>query len=343
MLIKKSRIPIKQIILTGFLPSFIKVFLYRLKGYKIGKNVSIGFGSIVIGESVQIENNTKIGLFTVLRAKSLKISDNIDIGSLCFFDNVNIEIDQDTRIREKVYVGGIQMHDSSLKIGKRVLILQDTVINPTKPIIIEDDVGIGGSCRLFTHASWQSILKGYPVLFKPIVIQRNTWIAWNVFISPGVTIGENSTIGAGSVVTVNIPPNSLGTGSPFKLAVSGVGKWPRKISEKKQNDLIDNIIEEFLKKLETLKFNVEYSENENYRHIIVDKKHVIIYLMSTIDKLDIINKGKYLTIIYNYDTSNYISSEMTIDLKKRVRFGESPLGEELLKYFSHYGIRFERK
>ena len=164
MLIKKSRIPIKPIILIGFLPSFIKVFLYRLKGYKVGKNVSIGFGSIVIGESVQIENNTKIGLFTVLRAKSLKISDNIDIGSLCFFDNVNIEIDQDTRIREKVYVGGIQMHDSSLKIGKRVLILQDTVINPTKPIIIEDDVGIGGSCRLFTHAS--SNANGIWRLFK---------------------------------------------------------------------------------------------------------------------------------------------------------------------------------
>jgi hypothetical protein len=50
MLIKKSRIPIKQLILYGFLPSFLKKLIYRLKGYKIGKNVSLSLGSVIIGK-----------------------------------------------------------------------------------------------------------------------------------------------------------------------------------------------------------------------------------------------------------------------------------------------------
>lgn len=52
---------------------------------------------------------------------------------------------------------------------------------------------------------------------KPITIEDNCWIGANVLILPGVTIGENSTIGAGSVVNKDIPPNSLAVGNPCKI------------------------------------------------------------------------------------------------------------------------------
>lgn len=52
---------------------------------------------------------------------------------------------------------------------------------------------------------------------KPINIKDNVWIGANVTVLPGVTIGENSVIGAGSVVTKDIPSNVVAVGNPCKV------------------------------------------------------------------------------------------------------------------------------
>ena len=51
----------------------------------------------------------------------------------------------------------------------------------------------------------------------PVNIGDNVWICTGAMILPGVTIGENSIIGAGSVVTKDIPPTSLAVGNPCKV------------------------------------------------------------------------------------------------------------------------------
>lgn len=81
MLIKKNKLPIKEIVLLGLFPSFIKVFIYKLMGYRIGKNVSIGFGSVIIGKNVEIKDNAKIGFITLIRCKKINIGRYVTIGS----------------------------------------------------------------------------------------------------------------------------------------------------------------------------------------------------------------------------------------------------------------------
>ena len=61
MLVKQRRFPVRHILTIGLLPSFLKVIVYRLKGYEVGNDVSIGFGSVVIGQKVRIGKGTKIG------------------------------------------------------------------------------------------------------------------------------------------------------------------------------------------------------------------------------------------------------------------------------------------
>ncbi len=54
-------------------------------------------------------------------------------------------------------------------------------------------------------------------LNKPVFIGKNVWICSNVTILPGVHIGDNSVIGAGSVVTKDIPANVIAFGNPIKI------------------------------------------------------------------------------------------------------------------------------
>ena len=63
----------------------------------------------------------------------------------------------------------------------------------------------------------------------PVTIGDNVWIGGNVSICPGVTIGENSVIGAGSVVLKDVPPNTVAAGNPCRVirtleAENGEGK-----------------------------------------------------------------------------------------------------------------------
>lgn len=78
--------------------------------------------------------------------------------------------------------------------------------------------------------SFEPKKRGNIELIAPITIGDNVWIASGSVICPGVTIGENSIIGANSVVTKDIPPNVLACGAPCNVI--------REITEKDRLDLI---------------------------------------------------------------------------------------------------------
>ena len=56
-----------------------------------------------------------------------------------------------------------------------------------------------------------------PPTADPIMIGNNVWLGARVIVLPGVTIGENSVVGVGSVVTRDIPPRSLAVGTPASV------------------------------------------------------------------------------------------------------------------------------
>lgn len=70
--------------------------------------------------------------------------------------------------------------------------------------------------------------RGIEVIKKPVIIGDNVEIGSNVVILPGVKIGDNSTVGAGAVVTENIPPNSIAVGIPAKVLETRVRKAEEK-------------------------------------------------------------------------------------------------------------------
>jgi acetyltransferase-like isoleucine patch superfamily enzyme len=107
--------------------------------------------------------------------------------------------------------------NASLEIGSNCG-FSGTVIGCFSKIIIEDFVRCGAN-TLITDSDWHldDVRSGLP---KPICIKKNVWLGVNVTVLKGVTIGENSVIGAGSVVTRDIPDNVMAAGNPCQVLKS---------------------------------------------------------------------------------------------------------------------------
>ncbi len=246
MLLDKPRIPLGDILLYGLWPSFLKVLIYRLKGYRIGRGVSIGFGSVICGERVEIGEDTSIGFLTVIRGKELRIGPHVRIGSITFLDTPYIEIGEGTKINEYVYVGGLQFPDSRFVLGRNCQVMQMSFINPAPSIVVGDDSGIGGHCLLFGHSSWQSQFEGYDVEFAPIEIGRSVSLTWRVFVLPGTKIGDGAVIGANSLVHRTIPPRCLAVGFPARV-VAKAPDYPKEVSDEEKLRIFRNIVSEMIR------------------------------------------------------------------------------------------------
>jgi acetyltransferase-like isoleucine patch superfamily enzyme len=245
VLIEKSRVPIRDILLFGLWPSFIKVFLYRLMGYRIGKGVSIGFGSVICAEHVEVGDHTEIGFLTIIRGKEIRIGSYVQIRSTTFLDTPYIEIGEGSRINEQVFVGGLQQADSRFVLGRNCQVMQMTFINPARSVVVGDDSGIGGHSLIFGHSSWQSQFEGYPVNFEAIEIGKNVSLAWRVFVMPGSNIGDGSVVGVNSLVNGNIPPQSLALGYPARV-VSKAPDFPKEIDDEQKVAMFRNIVGEMI-------------------------------------------------------------------------------------------------
>ena len=342
MIKKAKRYPIIKILTIGILPSIIKRNIYRLLGYKIGKNVKIGLGSIICGKEVYINDNSSISFGVIIKVDKLVIGKNVRIHSGSFIDTREVHLDDDSIIGEMVGVGGIRTKQSLLKIGKRCHVFSYSLINPTLPIILGDDSSFGYANYVFTHASWNSILDGYPVVFAPITIGRGVWLPSRVQIFPGVTIGDAAVIGAGSIVTKSIPANSFAVGSPAKIKDES---YPPPIDEEKRNIVLHQIISDFIDHLEYNDYFVKKVPFEEGLKLNIQKgkkTYNIIYL--TKSKSCENNTYDNLLIIDNPNIKiNNENIQMWINLKTKTRFGTSKVGEEFTKFISRYGIRFDRK
>ena len=117
---------------------------------------------------------------------------------------------------------------SKISIGDRVIIRPNTMlfaetdedINLT--IKIENDVMIGAGVHIyinnhkFERLDIPLIEQGYTKC-KPVLLKKGCWLGANVIVLSGVTIGANSVIGAGSVVTKSIPDGVVAAGNPAKI------------------------------------------------------------------------------------------------------------------------------
>jgi acetyltransferase-like isoleucine patch superfamily enzyme len=106
----------------------------------------------------------------------------------------------------------------NIRVGRNVFINQNCTMYDLGGIDIGDDVMIGPNVSLITSGHpLEPSERRAGVTAKPIAIGRNVWIAAGAIVIGGVTVGENSVVAAGSVVTKDVPPNTLVGGNPAKV------------------------------------------------------------------------------------------------------------------------------
>ncbi len=105
----------------------------------------------------------------------------------------------------------------NLRIGKRVFINAGCRFQDQGGITIGDDCLIGHNVVLATLNHDLDPSHRGDLHPAPITLGRNVWVGANVTILPGVTVGDNAVIGAGSLVNKSIPANAVAVGTPAKV------------------------------------------------------------------------------------------------------------------------------
>jgi maltose O-acetyltransferase len=125
------------------------------------------------------------------------------------------DLGDEAHIRPPLYVD----YGTYITVGARTFINYNLTALDVAPIVIGEDCQIGPNVQLLTpvHPLEPQPRRDRLEAARPITIEDNVWIGGGAIICPGVTIGRDSVIGAGAVVTRDIPARSLAVGSPAKV------------------------------------------------------------------------------------------------------------------------------
>lgn len=125
------------------------------------------------------------------------------------------EVGEGVDVRPPLHVD----YGTHISIGPRTFVNYGCVFLDVARITIGADVQIGPGVQLLTpthpldpeprRAKWEAA--------APIALGDNVWLGGGVIVCPGVTIGENTVVGAGAVVTKDLPPNVVAVGNPARI------------------------------------------------------------------------------------------------------------------------------
>lgn len=164
---------------------------------------------------------------------------------LCFDLNQCRPSDQETRVAIlRQLIGTIKGnfnilspfycdYGSRITIGNNFFANYDCKIIDGAEVIFGDDVRIGPNCCFATanHALDPGMRRDGYMIYQPVTVGNNVWFGAGVTVLPGVTIGDDCVIGAGSVVTGDIPAGVFAAGNPCRvirpLTEADREKYPR--------------------------------------------------------------------------------------------------------------------
>jgi maltose O-acetyltransferase len=137
---------------------------------------------------------------------------------------LHIDIGKHTHVAMHQFITGYYTR-CSISIGKNTVINRGCYLDGRHGIVIGSNVNISFQCCLIT-LQHDPMSSDFRCQGGPIVINDDVWLGARVIVLPGVTIGKGTVIGAGAVVTRDVPPYVIAAGVPARV----YGKRPRELT-----------------------------------------------------------------------------------------------------------------
>ncbi|WP_225931183.1 acyltransferase [Leptolyngbya sp. 7M] len=223
--------------LAGWLPKkpgiLLRRLLYPRLFARMGKAVSVEWGSDYRGtQQIEIGNNVFLGRMICLdadvRGGQIQIDDDTyildNVRMYCHLEYGKIIVQENVGIDRGV---DIKAHGGCIEIGR------GSYIGPYVCMAGPGHIKVGENCMIAAHSGIyannhifvdpMTPIKDQGTTNEGIVIEDDCWLGTGVKVLDGVTIGQGSVIGAGAVVTKDIPPYSVAVGIPA-MVISQRGK-----------------------------------------------------------------------------------------------------------------------
>ena len=164
-------------------------------------------------DSAAMLANVKRAMAITARLNRLTFDDADEIRAL-FSQLIGKKVDESFLLIPPFYTAG----GDEIRIGRHVFVNQNCTFYDLGGLEIADDVMIGPNVSLITSGHpLEPSQRRAATIGKPIVVEKGVWIAAGAIIIGGVTVGAHSVVAAGSVVTKDVPANTMVGGNPARV------------------------------------------------------------------------------------------------------------------------------
>lgn len=172
------------------------------------------------GEVISLDDPDYRQIYAIIRKairitselNAMRVDDNAQVNRV-FSELTNKTVDDSLFLIPPFYTDFGQ----NIHIGKNVFVNHACTFMDRGGITLEDNVLVGPKVNLITTNHPTEPGQRRSTISKPIVLKQGAWVGANVTVMPGVTIGENAIVGAGAVVTKDVPANSIVAGVPARV------------------------------------------------------------------------------------------------------------------------------
>lgn len=175
------------------------------------------------GEVISLDDPDYPQIYTIIRKairltsvlNAMLVEDNEQVNRM-FSELINKPVDATLFLIPPFYTD----FGHNIWLGKNVFINHACTFMDRGGITLEDNVLIGPKVSLITTNHPTEPGQRRNTISRPIILRQGAWLGANATVMPGVTIGENAIVGAGAVVTKDVPANSIVAGVPARVVKS---------------------------------------------------------------------------------------------------------------------------
>jgi hypothetical protein len=212
--------------------------------------------------------------------------------------------------------------------------------------LLREECAVGFYTNIYTHGSYKSILDGYPVAYGAVTVGNRVELAYNVFVAPGVTIGDDTIVAYGSYVNKDLPARVLAAGCPAMVKRTKEEFAPEPSEDKKISIIRTILIEfcnilKFRKVIDSFDFLDDLWTLKNSSDKVITSIH-LLYNTAIPSNFP----AQEIFIFFNCTGEGILHSKsrncIFFDISGILcSFKTNPFSKELRSVFSRYGIRFD--